>query len=50
MKIREEVNVERLIERFRDMALRDALLIGEHITQEDLFVQIAGVIASEAMY
>ena len=50
MELREEVNVERLIERFRDMALRDALLIGEHITQEDLFVQIAGVIATEAMY
>lgn len=50
MKLREEVNVEKLIERFRDMALRDALLVGEHITQEDLFVQIAGVIVSEAMW
>lgn len=50
MVLKEEVNVEKLLERFRDMALRDALLIGEHITQEDLFVQIAGVIVSEAMW
>lgn len=50
MKLREEVNVERLLETFRDMALRDALLVGEHITQSDLLVQIAGVIVSEAMW
>lgn len=50
MKLREEVNVERLLEAFRDMALRDALLVGEHITQSDLLVQIAGVIVSEAMW
>ena len=50
MKLRAEVNVEKLLETFRDMALRDALLVGEHITQEDLLVQIAGVIVSEAMW
>ena len=50
MKLREEVNVEKLLETFRDMALRDALLVGEHITQADLLVQIAGVIVSEAMW
>ena len=49
MELRKEVNVEKLIGKFIDMASRDALLIGEHITQADLLVQIVGVIASEAM-
>ena len=49
MELKKEVNVEKLINRFMDMAHRDALLTGEHITQEDLLVQIVGVIVSEAM-
>ena len=49
MELGQEVNVERLISKFRDMANRGALLTGEHITQEDLLVQIVGVIASESM-
>ena len=49
MELKKEVNVVKLISRFLEMATRDALLIGEHITQADLLVQIVGVIASEAM-
>ena len=49
MKLKTEVNVERLINRFEEMANRDALLVGEDISQEDLLVQIIGVIATEAM-
>lgn len=49
MELMTEVNVEKLIDRFKEMARRNALLIGEHITQQDLLVQIVGVIATEAM-
>ena len=49
MKLKTEVNVEQLINRFKEMANRDALLVGEDISQEDLLVQIIGVIATEAM-
>ncbi len=49
MELRTEVNVEALIDRFTEMARRGALLTGKYITQEDLLVQILGVIASEAI-
>lgn len=49
MELKKEVNVEKLIDRFKEMAHRGALLTGEHISQEDLLVQIAGVIVTEAM-
>ena len=49
MELKKEVNVEKLICKFIDMASRDALLTGKYITQQDLLVQIVGVIASEAM-
>lgn len=49
MELKEEVNVEELINRFKDMARRGALLTGEDISQEDLLVQIVGVIATTAM-
>lgn len=50
MELKTEVNVENLINRFAEMANRGALLTGEHISQEDLLVQIVGVIAEEAMW
>ena len=43
-----EVNVEKLIARFEDMAKRESLLIG-NVTQEDLLIQIVGTIVIEAM-
>lgn len=43
-----EINVEKLIERFRDMKNRGTLLTG-NVTQEDLFIQIVGTICKEAM-
>lgn len=49
MELKKEVNVEKLISRFLVMATRGALLTGRHITQQDLLVQIVGVIASEAI-
>jgi hypothetical protein len=49
MELKAEVNVEKLIDKFKEMASRNALLVGEHITQQDLLVQIVGVIATEAM-
>ena len=49
MEFRKEVNVEALINRFKDMARRGVLLTGEGIRQEDLLVQIVGVIATTAM-
>ena len=49
MELKTEVNVEQLINRFSEMANKGALLTGKHISQEDLFVQIIGVIAKEAM-
>jgi hypothetical protein len=47
--LNKDVNVDRLIEKFTEMASRGALLTGEHIAQEDLLVQIVGVIVTEAM-
>ena len=47
-KMKEEVNVESLIERFRDMKNRGTLLTN-NTTQEDLFTQIVGTICKEAM-
>jgi len=47
-KMKKEVNVESLIERFRDMKNRGTLLTSNS-TQEDLFTQIVGTICKEAM-
>lgn len=49
LELGKEVNVEKLIGKFAEMAKRGALLTGEHITQQDLLVQIVGVIGCEAM-
>ena len=49
MELKTEVNVEELINRFKDMARRGVLLTGEDIRQEDLLVQIVGVIATTAI-
>lgn len=45
----ETVNINDLIEKFRDMADRGTLLTGANVSQEDLFLQITGTIAVVAM-
>ena len=49
MEIKNEVNVEKLIARFEDMAKRNSLLIGSNVSQDDLLIQIVGTIMVEAM-
>lgn len=49
MKMKTEINVEKLIARFEDMAKRESLLTGNNISQEDLLIQIVGTIVVEAM-
>ena len=44
-----EINVEKLIARFKDMAKRESLLAGNNVSQEDLLIQIVGAIVVEAM-
>ena len=44
-----EINVEKLIARFEDMAKRESLLAGNNVSQEDLLIQIVGTIVTEAM-
>lgn len=48
IKIKEEVNVKKLIEKFTDMADRGSLLTGD-VSQEDLLVQIIGTIVRVAI-
>ena len=48
-KMKEEINVKELIEIFEDMAKRETLLARGGVTQEDLLIQIKGVIAHVAM-
>lgn len=48
-KIKKEVNVNKLIETFTDMANRESLLTGCGVSQEDLLVQIIGTIVKCAM-
>ena len=47
--MKEEINVKELIEIFEDMAKRETLLARGGVTQEDLLIQIKGVIAHVAM-
>lgn len=47
--MKEEINVEKLINTFRDMANRETLLARGGVTQEDLLIQITGTIVKEAM-
>lgn len=49
METKTEVNVEKLISRFKDMAKRQTLLTGNGVSQEDLLIQIVGTIMVEAM-
>ncbi len=49
MGMREEINVEKLINRFRDMAKRESLLARGGVSQEDLLIQIIGTITEIAM-
>ena len=44
-----EVNVNRLIEKFTDMANRESLLARGGVTQQDLLMQIIGTITVVAM-
>lgn len=44
-----EINVEKLIARFKDMAKRESLLTGNNVSQEDLLIQIVGTIIVEAI-
>lgn len=48
-EMKKEVNVEKLIQRFRDMAERESLLARGSVSQQDLFMQIIGTIVVEAM-
>ena len=47
-RMKEEVNVNKLIETFSDMANRETLLTG-NVTQQDLLMQIIGTIVVVAM-
>ncbi len=49
MKMREEINVKKLIETFTDMANREGLLARGGVSQEDLLIQIIGTIVKVAM-
>jgi len=49
MEIRDEINVKKLIDKFRDMAKRESLLACGGVSQEDLLIQIIGAIAEVAM-
>lgn len=49
MKLKTEINTEKLIARFEDMAKRKTLLSGMSVRQEDLLIQIVGTIVTEAM-
>lgn len=46
--MKKEVNVDKLIKTFSDMAKRESLLTGD-VSQEDLLIQIIGTIAKVAM-
>lgn len=47
--MKEEIKVKELIDTFRDMAKRGTLLARGGVTQEDLFIQIEGMIVKVAM-
>ena len=47
--MKKEVNVEKLIKTFEDMANRESLLVGGSISQQDLLIQITGTIVRVAM-
>ena len=47
--MKKNVNVEKLINKFTDMAHRGTLLINGNVSQEDLLLQIIGTIVKVAM-
>ena len=49
VKMKKEVNVNKLIETFSDMAKRETLLARGGVSQDDLLVQIVGTIVKVAM-
>lgn len=49
MNIKKEVNVEKLIKKFKEMADRETLLARGSVSQHDLLDQIIGTIIKVAM-
>ena len=49
IRMKEEVNVKKLIKTFEDMANRESLLARGGISQQDLLMQITGTIVHVAM-
>ena len=47
--MRKEVNVEKLIKTFEDMAARESLLVPSGVSQLDMLIQITGTIVHVAM-
>ena len=47
--MKQEINIEKLINRFSDMAKRGTLLTGHNVTQDDLLSQIIGTIVKVYM-
>ena len=47
--MKKEINVEKLIKKFEDMAYRESLLARGGVTQQDLLMQIIGTIVVVAM-
>ena len=48
-KMKKEINVDKLLKKFEDMASRGTLLTGRNVTQTDLLIQIVGTIVKVAM-
>lgn len=47
--MKKEINVDKLLKEFEDMASRRTLLTGRDVTQTDLLIQIVGTIVKVAM-
>lgn len=47
--MKKEINVDKLLKKFEDMASRGTLLTGRNVTQTDLLIQIVGTIVKVAM-
>ena len=47
--MKKEISVEKLIKKYTDMAERGSLLARGDVSQEDLLIQIKGVIVAVAM-
>lgn len=47
--MKDTIEVEKIIKKLEDMKKRGTLLAGSSVTQEDIFIQFVGIIASIAM-